>query len=179
VTPTLLEDIPRWTPRPHFASVNFGSSEDPWQALLDVLGSQNVQIEAGAEDEGMVDALARSGAPANHLVLLIVGSDESRRAAARRYVALSDHARGAGRWPIVAHGFGDATWGVVGGAMAAGDHVRVGFEDVSRDPSGRSVSSNAELVEAAVRLAHSLGRRPLEPSEVASLGRPMRGRAGV
>jgi uncharacterized protein (DUF849 family) len=46
-----------------------------------------------------------------------------------------------------------ATWAVLRTAIKLGRDIRVGLEDTTVLPDGRLASGNAELVEAAVRLA--------------------------
>ena len=52
----------------------------------------------------------------------------------------------------------EAGWTVIGAAIAAGGHVRVGMEDNPYVTKGEYAKSNAELVEKAVRIARDLGR---------------------
>ena len=54
-------------------------------------------------------------------------------------------------------------------AAAAGEHIRVGFEDAVTLPDGSSATSNAQLVEHAVRLGAALGRAPMPPDEARRL----------
>jgi uncharacterized protein (DUF849 family) len=169
-TSRLIEDVAAWAPTPHVCSVNFGSVVDPWREVLQLLRDRTVVIEAGVADESMIDALYAARCPVCHVVFLVVTADRTRGSAAARYVALRSHAREAGlEAPIVAHGRGDATWGVVGAALAAGDHVRVGLEDSLTLPDGRPAHSNEDLVRCAVRIAESLGRTPLPAREMADL----------
>jgi uncharacterized protein (DUF849 family) len=177
-TPRLLENVAAWAPLPAVCAVNYGSSVDPWRELLEILERQEVLIEAGAADEAMIDAVCAAARPAAHVVLLVEAQDPSRASAADRYLALRMHARRAGfEAPIIAHGRGDATWGVVGAALATGDHVRVGFEDSLTLPDGRPAGSNAHLVASAVRIAEALGRAPIEPAAVAARLAPAAGAA--
>jgi 3-keto-5-aminohexanoate cleavage enzyme len=59
-----------------------------------------------------------------------------------------------------AHGQGIAGYAVIERALAAGAHVRVGFEDAIHLPDGRLAGSNAELVRWAVAAAQEAGRTP-------------------
>jgi uncharacterized protein (DUF849 family) len=168
-TPRLLENVANWEPPPPVCSVNYGSSIDPWHELLEILERHCVIIEAGAADEAMIDAVCSAARQPAHLVLLVEAVDRARVAAADRYLTLRMHARGAGfEAPIIAHGRGDATWGVVGAALAAGDHVRIGFEDCVTLPNGGAAASNGQLVASAVQIAEALGRTPIEPAAVAA-----------
>lgn len=71
--------------------------------------------------------------------------------------------------PVVASGRNEASPIVQAVAAAAGAHVRVGFEDSVTLPDGAPASSNAQLVEHAVRLGAALGRSPMTPTEARRL----------
>jgi 3-keto-5-aminohexanoate cleavage enzyme len=75
-------------------------------------------------------------------------------------------ARRGWRGRMIGHAYGDATWGVVGTALACGDHIRVGFEDALTLPNGREAKSNADLVARAVAMARAVGRLPFTPAEL-------------
>ncbi len=67
------------------------------------------------------------------------------------------------RW--AAHGQGDGAYPVAERAIAAGHHVRVGFEDAIALPDGGPASSNAQLVAWAVRIASRFDRPVASPTE--------------
>jgi 3-keto-5-aminohexanoate cleavage enzyme len=69
----------------------------------------------------------------------------------------------------VLHGSGPTSFTTATLAVAAGAHVRVGFEDSPRLPGDDRPSSNAAFVEWAVALARMLGRQPATPAEVRAL----------
>ncbi len=71
--------------------------------------------------------------------------------------------------PIVASGQNESSPIVQAVAAAMGAHVRVGFEDTPLLPDGTPASSNAQLVEHAVRLGAALGRAPMSPAEARRL----------
>ena len=71
--------------------------------------------------------------------------------------------------PIVASGRDAASPVVQAVAAAAGEHIRVGFEDAATLPDGSPATSNAQLVEHAVRLGAALGRAPMPPAEARRL----------
>lgn len=174
VAPSLLADVAAWDPAPAVCSVNYAHDEDPWRDLLEVLERRAIAVEAGVADEAMIDAVRDHPLAPSHFVILVEAEDPSRAAAAARYLELRAHAAAACPGvPIVAHGYGDATWGVVGAALAAGDHVRVGLEDAKILADGREVRSNGDLVENAVRIAEALGRTPIGPEAVAALLAPV------
>jgi 3-keto-5-aminohexanoate cleavage enzyme len=74
---------------------------------------------------------------------------------------------------------GDATWSVIGvgkaqlpmAALVMGmdGHVRVGLEDNIYYRKGELATSNAQLVERVVRLAHEMGREVAAPQEARRL----------
>lgn len=74
---------------------------------------------------------------------------------------------------------GDSTFSVAGigryefplavASIIDGGHVRVGFEDNIYISKGQLASSNGELVEKVVRLAHELGRKIASPNEARNI----------
>jgi 3-keto-5-aminohexanoate cleavage enzyme len=56
-------------------------------------------------------------------------------------------------------------WRLLALAMSLGGHVRVGWEDNPYLPDGTPSRSNAELVDAVVKLARLMGREPASPAE--------------
>jgi len=71
--------------------------------------------------------------------------------------------------PIVASGRDATSPTVQAVAAAAGEHIRVGFEDAVTLPDGSPATSNAQLVEHAVRLGAALGRAPMSPDDARRL----------
>lgn len=71
--------------------------------------------------------------------------------------------------PLVASGRDAASPVVQAVAAAAGEHIRTGFEDAATLPDGAPATSNAQLVEHAVRLAAALGRSPMAPDDARRL----------
>jgi uncharacterized protein (DUF849 family) len=83
---------------------------------------------------------------------------------------LADAARSEfSRFDWVASGEDEASPIVQAVAAAAGGHVRTGFEDAATLPDGSAATSNAQLVEYAVRQAACLGRPVMEPADVRAL----------
>jgi hypothetical protein len=166
-SPGLLENVRSWNPAPPVCSVNVGSDVDPWVDLLQVLTSRTIAVEAGVANVTMIDAVNADPSVFCHAVVL--ADAEDRMSATRRYLQLRDSLREGGfDRRIIAHAYGDATWGVLATALACGDHVRVGFEDTPTLPTGRPAHSNGELVEILVQLARALGRTPLTPSDLST-----------
>ena len=72
-------------------------------------------------------------------------------------------------------GIGAAQFPMVAMGLAMGHHVRVGLEDNVYYRKGELATSNAQLVERAVRLANEIGRKvatPAEAREMMGLGAP-------
>lgn len=68
-----------------------------------------------------------------------------------------------------ATGIGRAWHDVARAAIAAGGHVRTGFEDVRYLAKGRPAASNAELVDAVAELGRAAGRPPATPAQARAL----------
>jgi 3-keto-5-aminohexanoate cleavage enzyme len=66
-------------------------------------------------------------------------------------------------WQVI--GVGLKQWPLVAAAMTMGGNVRVGLEDNFYVEEGRMATSNGDLVEKAVRLAHDLGREVASGAE--------------
>ena len=59
----------------------------------------------------------------------------------------------------------EAYWPLITHTIALGGHVRIGFEDCPYLEPGTLATSNAELVEKAVKIARSMGREIASPDE--------------
>jgi len=132
-----------WRRAPDFVSVNL--SELGWAGIVRAALHAGIAVEAGLATPDDAEELARS--PFVHQVVRALvevegGADDARE--------ISQRIPGEVRqlW----HGYGERTWEVLPAAIAAGHAVRVGLEDVVVLPDGRVAQSNAELIEAAVRL---------------------------
>ena len=66
-------------------------------------------------------------------------------------------------WQVI--GISRDQWALTGAALAMGGNVRVGLEDNFYLPDGEMAESNADLVGAAVDMAHQVGREPATPDE--------------
>ncbi|MDQ3877481.1 MAG: 3-keto-5-aminohexanoate cleavage protein [Actinomycetota bacterium] len=64
-----------------------------------------------------------------------------------------------------ATGIGRAHVGVARAALEAGGHVRTGLEDVTYIEAGVRASSNAQLIERVVHMAHEVGREVASPDD--------------
>jgi uncharacterized protein (DUF849 family) len=70
-------------------------------------------------------------------------------------------------WQVI--GIGLEQWPIVSAAAAMGGNVRVGLEDNFYLEEGKMASSNAQLVEKAVRLCRELGREAASPAQARAL----------
>ncbi len=66
-------------------------------------------------------------------------------------------------WQVI--GISRDQWPLVNAALAMGGNVRVGLEDNFYLPSGEMAESNADLVEAAAKMARQVDREPATPDE--------------
>lgn len=66
-------------------------------------------------------------------------------------------------WQVI--GISRDQWPLVNAALSMGGNVRVGLEDNFYLPDGEMAESNADLVEAAVGMARTVGREPATPDE--------------
>jgi 3-keto-5-aminohexanoate cleavage enzyme len=64
-----------------------------------------------------------------------------------------------------ATGIGRAHLPVALTALAAGGHVRTGFEDTIYYERGRLAESNSELIARVARIAREMGREPATPDQ--------------
>jgi uncharacterized protein (DUF849 family) len=145
--------IGAWTSVPDFASVNL--SEAGHRVLMGALHESGIGIEAGVWTVEDATALAESGFADDVVRVLVEPEDHDAAGAVARAAAID---RGLDRLGIGAprlhHGAEHATWAVVRRAIEAGHDIRVGLEDTLVLPDGEPAAGNAELVAAAVALAH-------------------------
>lgn len=152
-------------------TVHFPNAYEEIVAVLEACAVAGSRPELGVMDLGFVSnavALRDDGVlPARPWFLLELDSPRfgSGIQVAPSTVANYDALAGALRHHIpnarwAAHGRGTAGYPVIARALAAGAHVRVGFEDAICFPDGRLAGSNADLVAWAVAAAREIGREP-------------------
>ena len=152
-----MAQVSRWTGngQPDFASVNL--SEPGADELAGLLGELRVDVEAGVGSVADADQLAASEFGGRVLRILIEPDDGvpevAVAVAANIEAALNEHSLAG---PRLHHGYGPATWPVLAAALRMGRDIRIGLEDTAVLADGRVASGNAELVEAARRLAAEL-----------------------
>jgi 3-keto-5-aminohexanoate cleavage enzyme len=161
-------------------TVNFGGDEifvnsentiiEFAQKMLDL----NIKPEIEVFDKGMIDTalrLYRKGfikAPMHFNFVL--GVNGGIGATLRDLVFMQGSLPEGSTFTV--SGIGRAQFQMAPASMIAGGHVRVGFEDNIYLEKGVLASSNAELVEKAVRIAKELGRpvaTPLEARQILGL----------
>lgn len=155
-----LTAVEAWSAQPDFASVNF--SEADALDLCDLLFRRGVAVEAGLTSLGDARALVESGLAGRMVRVLVEPVAEDPALAVSAAAAIEKVLDEAGvAPPRLHHGFGRATWAVIGAALGRGHDIRVGLEDTLDLPDGRPARDNAEIVAEAVRLAWQHARRPL------------------
>ena len=133
---------------PDYASVNL--SEDGAAEVMGALLDAGVGIEAGVWSVQDAERLAASGLGDRVTRVLVepvdVGIEEAAAVVAQIHAALD-------RLGVVAsrlqHGDGEATWVLLGDAIARGVDTRIGLEDTQHEPDGARTTGNAALVRAA------------------------------
>lgn len=145
--------------RPDFASVNV--CEPGPDALAATLLSVGIEVEAGVWTADDADALSRTAFADRIVRVLIEPRDEDPAAAVASAARIEETlARHGIEVPRVHHGYGMATWDVLRAALRMGQDIRVGLEDTTVLPDGRSPAGNGDLVAAAASLAKQEGRLP-------------------
>lgn len=148
-----LSRIAAWTLLPDFISVNF--SEPGTLELCETLISRRIGIEAGLWTLLDARAFVESGLSDRCLRILIEPREQDSTEALSTAAAIDAVLDEFGvRLPRLLHGEGRPAWEVLVGALRRGHDIRIGFEDTLVLPDGRLAHSNADLVAAAVRLAH-------------------------
>ncbi len=167
--------------RPEMASltcgtVNFGSGvfENPAPLMLEFARAQlaaGVRPELELFDFGHIDnaawlvAKAPLDGPQHHD--LVLGVPGGAAGTPRNVVMMADRLPAGSTW--TATGIGRSHLPVITAAIACGGHVRLGFEDQVEMAPGVLASSNAELVERAVRMAELAGRTVATPARAREL----------
>ena len=153
-----LELVGSWEVTPDYASVNV--VEDGSVVLVRLLLERGIGVEAGVWTVADVETLLASGLADRCLRVLLEAMEPGVAAALANVAAMERRLGEAGcRAPQLQHGEGSAAWPVLVRALEAGRDVRIGLEDVLELPDGHLAGGNGELVAAAARLAHEMGRR--------------------
>ncbi|MGO9488981.1 MAG: 3-keto-5-aminohexanoate cleavage protein [Solirubrobacteraceae bacterium] len=138
--------VSRWREQPDFVSVNV--AEEGWSGIARAAVAAGIGLEAGLATTD--DAVRFGDSAFVHRVIRVLVEVRGGIEEARAIAALIPEGV-AQLW----HGYGAATWEVISAGAAAGHDVRVGFEDALVLPDGSPADSNAQLVAAALALAHT------------------------
>jgi uncharacterized protein (DUF849 family) len=148
-----LDLVAGWTGpnRPDFASINL--NEPGTAELADLLTSLGIRIEAGVWTAEDATALGASGFKDRIMWVLL---EPVSLVPAEALATVRETAAELARLGITArqvrHGYAQATWDVLRGAVADGQDIRVGLEDTTVLPDGSTAAGNGALVAAAARL---------------------------
>ena len=140
-----------WQVLPDFASVNW--HEDGAERIAEVLVDLGVGVEAGIWTADAARTFVGSPMSARCLRVLIEPRDSDVAVALGTADEVGRVLDGSGNMtPRLLHGTRAASWGVLRAALEAGLDMRIGLEDTNVLPDGTEVTSNVELVTAAMRL---------------------------
>ncbi len=97
---------------------------------------------------------------------LVMGVDSGMPARADLLPILKDELPENAHWQVIGTGPGrEKIWELHRKCVELGGNVRTGLEDTFYLPSGEKAKSNAELVDALVKIVREAGREPATPSE--------------
>jgi len=137
---------------PDFASINM--NEPGTDALADLLTGLGIGIEAGVWTAQDARLLGASSFGDRIIRVLVEPVDPTPAGAVETAAQTAAELASRGiTAPQVHHGYGLATWAVIRAAAAMGHGFRVGLEDTTVLPEGRTAAGNGDLVAAAVRVA--------------------------
>jgi uncharacterized protein (DUF849 family) len=146
--------VAAWSPLPDFASVNL--SEEGALDVCEALLTAGIGIEAGTWSVEDAELLGRSGLPGLLVRVLIEPQDRETAVALATATAIETALDAAGvAEPRLHHGYGRATWAVIGAAATRGRDIRIGLEDTLELADGTPAENNAQLVGAAAALVAS------------------------
>lgn len=149
-----LAQVASWKTLPDFASVNF--HEDGAESVARSLIANGVRIEAGINSAAAAKRFLSFLSCREAIRILIEPPEEQPDAATetvRQIETVLDE--GGLNLPRLLHGVGHGAWPVFLEAVRRGYDTRIGLEDTLVLPNGMRSQGNADLVEAAIRLAGS------------------------
>lgn len=101
------------------------------------------------------------------LFAFVLGQVGAMPASPKNLLFLSESVPVGSMWTVVGHGGHDVQMNAL--AMTMGGHARAGFEDNAYYRPGELATSNAQLIERLVRIAHEIGREVATPEEARAL----------
>lgn len=168
--------------KPDMGSLTLGSLNFPTgpsvnapetiQGLARIMKERGIVPELEIFDLGMVDyahyLIGKELLRPPFYFNLILGSLGTANATPMNLAALVQSLPAGATWTTA--GIGRFQFFMNAQAIAAGGHVRVGLEDnIWLDAARTRLATNARLIERLVAVAHSLGRRIAEPTDVRSV----------
>lgn len=152
----------------NFAGVPFTTSRAESARVIETALSFGKPLEVEAFELGHVvtgaKLLERGELPPGTPFNLVFGVAGGAPASAEALFAMAAHVPAGSAWTVTAVGR-HQTRLLMGALLMGAPGIRVGFEDNVYLRRGVLASSNAELVEQAVRLCELVGRRPATPAE--------------
>jgi 3-keto-5-aminohexanoate cleavage enzyme len=157
-------------------TVNFGKGvfENPAGLMLQFARAQlaaGIKPELEIFDLGHLDnarwLAAKAPLTGTQHYDLVLGVPGGAAGTPQNVVTLAERLPPGSTWS--ATGIGPSSVPVIMTAIAAGGHVRVGFEDQVELAAGVLAGSNAELVERAARIGELAGRRVPTPAQARAL----------
>lgn len=97
----------------------------------------------------------------------VLGQPGAMPATPKNLLFLSESIPPGSHWGVAGHGGHDLQMSLL--ALGMGGHVRAGFEDNPYYRPGEPATSNAQLIERLVRLAHEVGREVASPGEARAM----------
>jgi 3-keto-5-aminohexanoate cleavage enzyme len=146
-------------------TMNFGpdiyeNSENTIETISEAIMENKIMPELEVFDYGMMDTVERfvkaGKIPAKYHMDFVLGVPGGMAANIKNLILLTDRLAKGQSWAVAAMGRHQLP--LTTHAIAMGGHVRVGIEDNIYFRKGEMVTSNAQLVERAVRIAKELDR---------------------
>ena len=144
-----LAMISAWTRVPAFVSLNMDEERAP--DVAELLLARGVGIELGLPDVKSAELMMSSGIWKRGLRVLLECQEQTLDAALATVDAIEETIKGC-TLPRLLHGFDAMTWPLIAEAARRALDTRVGLEDTFLLPDGSAAVSNAQLVEAALRV---------------------------
>lgn len=139
-----------WTELPDYVSVNLCEEDAP--EVMRLMQQMGIGIEAGLWSKADAIRFVEENLPPVLRVLIEMPDVAPEDAAAEAETILRMLPNGL---PMLLHGMGRSTWGMVNMAFARGLDTRIGFEDTVQMPDGTQAPDNAALVWAVRELGNA------------------------
>ena len=146
-----LQYIRQWKYPPDFASVNM-VEEDAVLVSRELIG-RGIMVEAGLNEIKAAEKFIESNLAGDCVRVLIEPEEENVESALKTINAIekildSNHIH----LPRLLHGFNSVAWDILREAKKRGYDGRIGMEDTIYLESGKSVSSNFEIIQEAMKI---------------------------